>query len=309
MSFLERLLTELPKAASHPLALVAYLAVVVAWLVLGLRVNRAKAVLDDIEKFPPQDRLKALEREMGAVTVPRDLTAEQWLRSRIHTYYFYGFIVLCAVVIVLTAIAGSHMPRIDPQARETAHHGLSGALHDMKVVLGFAVFVAQNEARHPPQKFESFLDFKGEEVLRDLQRQRPGLSPRRKLRHLYDSGSGVPFGTDRRPVDHIISDTWQRDVQWIRSTLIRYESSLEPEIRDLAEQVMNSRFSHYLEKLPLAIDRMNEIEDSNSTAFPLINSYEHGHSVNDFNDLMDRLDRLHKALTQGKSTKAQDALQ
>ena len=99
------LVSALPSAATSPFAFAAYVLVVAAWVVIALRLKRNRQLLDHIEKLPQADRLKALQLEMGAVQVRSGLTADQWLRSRVHLYYFLGFCVGCVAAVVVFAIA------------------------------------------------------------------------------------------------------------------------------------------------------------------------------------------------------------
>jgi hypothetical protein len=75
----------IPSAAASPLALVAYLATLGAWTLITWRVRRFRELLQKIELLPEPDRIKALQMELGYVPVLKGLTAEQYLRSRIHT--------------------------------------------------------------------------------------------------------------------------------------------------------------------------------------------------------------------------------
>ena len=68
---------------------------------------------------------------MGVIELKEGLSPEQFLRSRIHSYYFLGFVVLCAVVVILVAISvyaslhGSPKPmahlRVNVVGRGTPH--------------------------------------------------------------------------------------------------------------------------------------------------------------------------------------------
>jgi len=95
----------IPDAASSHWAFLAYLAMVVGGVVLLMRVRRNKQLLEHLEKLPESARLKALQMEMSSVEVGEGLTPEQWLRSRIHSYYFWGFAILCSVAVIIFSIA------------------------------------------------------------------------------------------------------------------------------------------------------------------------------------------------------------
>jgi hypothetical protein len=58
-----------------------------------------------LKDLPPKDRLDALKAEMGTVTLKEGLSPEQYLKSRIHLYYFLGFALICLVIVILVALA------------------------------------------------------------------------------------------------------------------------------------------------------------------------------------------------------------
>ncbi len=101
---MEKFLQALPIVASHPLALLGYLAVVIAWLVVALQTRKANKLFDVIKSLPPQQRLKAIELEYR--TAPRSgLSAEQWLQSRKMSFIFAGFAITLFTILVLVAFA------------------------------------------------------------------------------------------------------------------------------------------------------------------------------------------------------------
>ncbi len=108
------ILRSLPQVATSPFAFVAYVLVVAAWLIVALRVKRNKNLLDALEKVPLEQRLAALQAEMGNVSPPKGFTAQQWLRSRIHTYYFYAFLALYLAVALMFIIAVAARPPASP---------------------------------------------------------------------------------------------------------------------------------------------------------------------------------------------------
>lgn len=105
MGFLEKALSALPSVAGSPLAFAAYLAAIVAWVVIAWRVNRNKQLLRNLDKLPERSRLEALRMEMGAVRLKSGLSPEQWIRSRIHLYYFMGFAILALVGTALFTVS------------------------------------------------------------------------------------------------------------------------------------------------------------------------------------------------------------
>jgi hypothetical protein len=112
MEGIQAFLDAIPNAAANPLALVAYLATLVAWVVIALRVKRFRILMDKIEALPEKDRLKAIEAEIGRVKIRFGLTAEQYLQSRIHTFILIGFLAGCATVVL---VAGTALVRVYEQ--------------------------------------------------------------------------------------------------------------------------------------------------------------------------------------------------
>jgi hypothetical protein len=99
--FLRTALSGLPTVATHPLALVGYIVAILSWSMIAWRVKRNKNLLKYLHKLPESKRLKALEIEMGHVAVQGGLSPEQYLRSRIHLFYFLGFAILCLLIVVV----------------------------------------------------------------------------------------------------------------------------------------------------------------------------------------------------------------
>ena len=103
-------LNGLSAASTSPYAFVAYLVVVLAWLAIAFRVRRNKNLLDVIDKIPADQRLAAIQAEMGNVSPPPGLTPEQWLKSKNYNYYFIGFLTLCFCATVLILVAYLNAP-------------------------------------------------------------------------------------------------------------------------------------------------------------------------------------------------------
>jgi hypothetical protein len=112
--FFNAALNALPAVATSPLALIAYLAPIAAWVVLALRAQRNQQLLQHLEKLPERDRLKALEAEMGHVRLESGLRPEEFLRSKVNTYIFFGFLALLLLIAVLFAIAAATTSRSSP---------------------------------------------------------------------------------------------------------------------------------------------------------------------------------------------------
>jgi hypothetical protein len=107
--FLRAAFAGLPTVTTHPLTLVGYAVAVLAWLIIAWRVKRNKNLLQNLDKLPESERIDALKVEMGHVPIKEGLSPEQYLRSRIHSFYFLGFVILCvliATVFIVSAVIG-----------------------------------------------------------------------------------------------------------------------------------------------------------------------------------------------------------
>lgn len=91
-------------AAQSGKALVGYIIVVVIWGYIAYRTVRNKNLLDKLQKFPEKDRKSVWVKELGMPAIKGSLTPEQWLRSRLHNYYFLGFLALLVLVAVLFVV-------------------------------------------------------------------------------------------------------------------------------------------------------------------------------------------------------------
>ncbi|MFZ2632340.1 MAG: tetratricopeptide repeat protein [Desulfosalsimonadaceae bacterium] len=105
ITFFKAAFSALVSAATTPLALAGYIAVIISYTVIGLKAKRNKQLLDRIEHFPNEDRRKIVEQEMGSMPIPEKFTAEQWLKARTIHYKHIGFWVIAGVIILLAVIA------------------------------------------------------------------------------------------------------------------------------------------------------------------------------------------------------------
>ena len=107
-------------AASSPLAMFGYLVGLLASAALIWRVRRNQNLLSKLTDIPRGDRKDVIQSEMGVV-LPKSISAEQWLRARLHHYYFLGFLVIAACVTLVGVIAFTHT------ASATSSNAVSGA--------------------------------------------------------------------------------------------------------------------------------------------------------------------------------------
>src|SRR4029450_5270041 len=90
--------------------LIAYGLAVIAYIVTIWRVTRNRNLLQNLQRLPAKDRLSALEIEMGGVRLAAGISPEQWVRAKIHRYYFLSFIATCVagILVFVLAILNSH---------------------------------------------------------------------------------------------------------------------------------------------------------------------------------------------------------
>jgi uncharacterized integral membrane protein len=112
---MENFLSQLKVVASSPLALIAYLVLVVGWVIVAL----AKGRLEVVKNLPEDQRADVLAKEYSHK--PRSgLSAEQWIRSRVHLYIWSAFIatLIATIIIIVTALArtdnGSEIKNVEP---------------------------------------------------------------------------------------------------------------------------------------------------------------------------------------------------
>ncbi len=94
----------IPAAASSLFALVAYAIAVVALVVIGWSVTRQRNILERLKNIPEANREEALRIAMGK-TIKGGMTANEWIKSRIHLYFFLAFTIICFVIIVIILVA------------------------------------------------------------------------------------------------------------------------------------------------------------------------------------------------------------
>jgi tetratricopeptide (TPR) repeat protein len=99
-------------AGRGPLYLVAYVVLVVAMVLIAFRVRRFQRLLEHIKDLPARDRLPALREEMGSLPLGEPLSAEQYLKGRIHRYGLVAFLaVLFFTLLTIAVWRSSYEPR------------------------------------------------------------------------------------------------------------------------------------------------------------------------------------------------------
>jgi hypothetical protein len=110
MNFLNAAFSALPHVLGDTRALIAYVVAVAGWVAVALKVQRNKNLLLHLRKLPEGDRLGALQMEMGAIPVPAGMTPTQYLTARVHSYYFWAFVIFCILIGIVSGLAISYHP-------------------------------------------------------------------------------------------------------------------------------------------------------------------------------------------------------
>jgi hypothetical protein len=99
-------LSHLKETASSPLAFVAYVCVVAAWVYVVVARHRLKTVAKILRDLPENQRTEVILREYS--TTPRaGLSSEQWIRTRKQTLFFISFLATLIAGIAIVGITFS----------------------------------------------------------------------------------------------------------------------------------------------------------------------------------------------------------
>jgi hypothetical protein len=121
------------------------------------------------------------------------------------------------------------------------------------------------------------------------------ISPSRRLNGPYDSS--VPFGTDRRFVDSIVSAETAAAEGKLRSALARYSAAeLGVQALHATERILTHPFFGYLKKIRESAAMRREMEDSETIAVPILGSGIQGGSVADYRNFVDAIEILARAI-------------
>jgi hypothetical protein len=91
--------------ATSPLALIAYLATIIAWTLIAWRMKRFEVLMAQIHQLPEKDRLNAVREEFGNIRLKEGLSAEQYLRFKKSQFILFGFLAICGVVILVLGLS------------------------------------------------------------------------------------------------------------------------------------------------------------------------------------------------------------
>jgi tetratricopeptide (TPR) repeat protein len=115
MSLFQRALQALPQAAVSPLALIAFITTVAAWLwyaykryQFALVYKQVNQVLKPLGQVPKAKLAETIRECLNTVTgrvLPSSIDPEQYIRSRKHQYFLIAFLSLCFLILCLAGIA------------------------------------------------------------------------------------------------------------------------------------------------------------------------------------------------------------
>jgi len=97
----------LKNVGNSPYALAAYVALLVAWVLIVFRIRRNQQLLQNLEKLPEKDRLSALRLEMGSAILERGMNPSEYIALQTRRYLLFGFfsvVVVAAILIVASFI-------------------------------------------------------------------------------------------------------------------------------------------------------------------------------------------------------------
>lgn len=114
MSVFQQLIAGLPAVAASWQAMAGYLALVVAFIVVSLKVTRNKNLLNKLKSLPEKDRARVLQMEMGSAYLATGLSPEHWLQQQRQRFYFVGFLAVCGLSLTLALAAIWSGPTDDP---------------------------------------------------------------------------------------------------------------------------------------------------------------------------------------------------
>lgn len=125
VSFLERALQSLPEAATSPLAFIAYIVTVAAWVWAVSRERQLRTLSKNIKEVPESQR-PALVRQLLGDVIPASITASEWIQAKRQRYYFLAFLAAIFLILCLAGLsawsARNQLNRIKDENLKNAAH-------------------------------------------------------------------------------------------------------------------------------------------------------------------------------------------
>lgn len=99
-------LKAIPSAAVSPLALIAYLAAAIAWVILSYRPGLIKALGDQLSHVSKKNAADLLRATLPGGDAPADYTADHYNANKNADRKLYAFYAVLATIVLVLAIAG-----------------------------------------------------------------------------------------------------------------------------------------------------------------------------------------------------------
>jgi hypothetical protein len=258
----------------------------------AIRSNKPRLlfVLDEKARWPPELR----DADAGRIRA---------LRSELMDTHLVSVFKSTGELPLLAGVAVANQTMLELRGvRDVAHAELRQGLVQLERVLVFLAWLPVTatiglktpsmptylpRGRQPP-----VVDLRDEGLVDAL--RHTSISPPRPLNAPYDAT--VPFGTDRRMIDAIVSSEATAARERLRSVMARYSAAeLGVEALHAAEDVLGHRFLRYLEQIKESAAARRFMEDSESLAVPILDSGISGGSCADYLGFVDALDSLSRA--------------
>jgi hypothetical protein len=98
--------------------LLAYIGLILAWVYVAIAQHRLKRMAQVIKEVPADQRASLLAKEYN-VLPKAGLSADQWIRSRKHSLFFFAFLAVLMAVVLIAVIALTGKTSIAEEPKET----------------------------------------------------------------------------------------------------------------------------------------------------------------------------------------------
>lgn len=248
-------------------------------------------VLDEKAKWPPGLRDADGERM-------------QVLRSELMQTHLVSVFKATSELPLLASVAVANQTMLELRGvRDVAHAELRQGLAQIQRVLVFLAWLPSIAAPGPQiPPMPPYIKDRGSPLAVDLRDERlvdalvqTSISPPRPLNAPYDSS--VPFGTDRRMIDAIVSAEASAGRELLRSALARYSAAeLGVQALHATENVLSHAFLRFLERIKESAAGRRFMEDSEVLVVSILDSGISGGHRGDYLAFIDTLDALGVAL-------------
>ena len=225
------------------------------------------------------------------------------LREELMTTHLVTLFRSAAQLPLFVSVAVANQTMVELRGvRAEAHEELLAGLTRLDDILVFLALLPTTAAPGPkatpmpvyaPRGRIGGIDLRDERVVEAL--RATSISPPRPLNAPYDAA--VPFGTDRRMIDAIVSEETRAAEQALRSALSRYSAAeLGVEALHATEDVVRHPFIAFLEAIKEEAATRRFMEDSQRLDVPVVDSGIGGGWSTNYLEFVDALDALRAAI-------------